>query len=142
MPEDKRIKARQRGDDTPVVLTRDSAGAKARSKRVRILLGDSVSVELSPYDLSRGRITYRFKEGPPDPADVTIEGNQPTIVIEDTLDELYSAVTECVTAVDQVHEQIEKNRPEIEALRKETRRLLSELEVTSRCRPSPTSSTL
>ncbi len=27
---------------------------------IRILLGDQVLVELSPYDLSRGRITYRF----------------------------------------------------------------------------------
>jgi translation initiation factor IF-1 len=28
---------------------------------IRILPGDRVTVELSPYDLSRGRITYRFK---------------------------------------------------------------------------------
>ena len=28
---------------------------------IRILPGDKVLVELSPYDLSRGRITYRFK---------------------------------------------------------------------------------
>ena len=28
---------------------------------IRILPGDKVTVELSPYDLSRGRITYRFK---------------------------------------------------------------------------------
>ncbi len=28
---------------------------------IRILLGDRVLVELSPYDLSRGRITYRFR---------------------------------------------------------------------------------
>jgi len=27
---------------------------------IRILLGDRVLVELSPYDLTRGRITYRF----------------------------------------------------------------------------------
>ncbi len=30
---------------------------------IRILLGDRVLVELSPYDLSRGRITYRFTAG-------------------------------------------------------------------------------
>jgi translation initiation factor IF-1 len=29
---------------------------------IRILLGDRVTVELSPYDLTRGRITYRFKK--------------------------------------------------------------------------------
>jgi translation initiation factor IF-1 len=28
---------------------------------IRILPGDRVKVELSPYDLSRGRITYRFR---------------------------------------------------------------------------------
>jgi translation initiation factor IF-1 len=32
-----------------------------RKNRIRILVGDRVSVEMSPYDLSRGRITYRFK---------------------------------------------------------------------------------
>jgi translation initiation factor IF-1 len=34
---------------------------KMRMHNIRILPGDRVSVELSPYDLSRGRITYRFK---------------------------------------------------------------------------------
>jgi translation initiation factor IF-1 len=34
---------------------------KMRKNRIRILVGDRVSVEMSPYDLSRGRITYRFK---------------------------------------------------------------------------------
>jgi len=28
---------------------------------IRILVGDRVTVEISPYDLSRGRITYRYK---------------------------------------------------------------------------------
>ncbi|HEU4313981.1 TPA: translation initiation factor IF-1, partial [Streptococcus pneumoniae] len=28
---------------------------------IRILAGDRVTVEMSPYDLTRGRITYRFK---------------------------------------------------------------------------------
>jgi translation initiation factor IF-1 len=32
-----------------------------RQNYIRILPGDRVKVELSPYDLSRGRITYRFK---------------------------------------------------------------------------------
>jgi translation initiation factor IF-1 len=35
---------------------------KMRKNYIRILLGDRVKVELSPYDLSRGRITYRFKK--------------------------------------------------------------------------------
>jgi len=34
---------------------------KMRKYYIRILLGDRVKVELSPYDLTRGRITYRFK---------------------------------------------------------------------------------
>ncbi|VEU82955.1 translation initiation factor IF-1 [Acholeplasma hippikon] len=34
---------------------------KIRINNIRILPGDKVTVELSPYDLSRGRITYRKK---------------------------------------------------------------------------------
>lgn len=34
---------------------------KIRMNYIRILAGDRVKVELSPYDLSRGRITYRYK---------------------------------------------------------------------------------
>ncbi len=34
---------------------------KMRLHYIRILPGDRVLVELSPYDLNRGRITYRFK---------------------------------------------------------------------------------
>jgi translation initiation factor IF-1 len=34
---------------------------KIRTHVIRILPGDRVLVELSPYDLGRGRITYRFK---------------------------------------------------------------------------------
>ncbi|MGX7349688.1 translation initiation factor IF-1 [Dolosicoccus paucivorans] len=34
---------------------------KIRMNYIRILPGDRVTVELSPYDLTRGRITYRFK---------------------------------------------------------------------------------
>lgn len=34
---------------------------KMRMHFIKILPGDKVTVELSPYDLSRGRITYRYK---------------------------------------------------------------------------------
>jgi len=34
---------------------------KMRMHYIRILQGDKVTVELSPYDLSKGRITYRYK---------------------------------------------------------------------------------
>ncbi|RMD50817.1 MAG: translation initiation factor IF-1 [Ignavibacteria bacterium] len=34
---------------------------KMRMHYIKILVGDKVSVELSPYDLNKGRITYRYK---------------------------------------------------------------------------------
>ena len=34
---------------------------RMRRNRIRILMGDRVDVEMSPYDLSKGRITYRHK---------------------------------------------------------------------------------
>ncbi len=34
---------------------------RMRRNRIRILMGDRVDIELSPYDLSKGRITYRHK---------------------------------------------------------------------------------
>lgn len=37
------------------------ASGKIRLHFIRVLPGDRVLVELSPYDLTRGRITYRFK---------------------------------------------------------------------------------
>lgn len=46
-----------------------SAG-KMRKNHIRILAGDKVSLELSPYDLTKGRITYRHIEnrGPGGPS--------------------------------------------------------------------------
>ena len=34
---------------------------KMRKFRIRVLAGDRVTVEMTPYDLSRGRITFRYK---------------------------------------------------------------------------------
>ncbi len=34
---------------------------KMRKNRIRVLQGDTVVVEMTPYDLSKGRINYRFK---------------------------------------------------------------------------------
>ena len=42
-----------------VILAHDSA--KIRMNYNRILPGDRVTVEISPYDLTRGRITFRYK---------------------------------------------------------------------------------
>jgi translation initiation factor IF-1 len=34
---------------------------RMRKNRIRVLTGDKVTVEMTPYDLSKGRITYRYK---------------------------------------------------------------------------------
>jgi translation initiation factor IF-1 len=34
---------------------------RMRKNRIRVLAGDKVTIEMTPYDLTRGRITYRFK---------------------------------------------------------------------------------
>jgi len=36
-------------------------GGRLRQNNIRILIGDSVDVEMSPYDLTRGRVVYRNK---------------------------------------------------------------------------------
>ena len=42
------------------VVTAHISG-KMRKNYIRILTGDQVTVEMTPYDLTKGRITYRFK---------------------------------------------------------------------------------
>lgn len=47
------------------------AAGKMSKFRIRVLVGDRVTVQMSPYDLSRGRITYRHKVAtgaPPPPS--------------------------------------------------------------------------
>ena len=46
-------------DDKHRVLAQ--IAGKLRKHRIRILTGDRVQLELSPYDLTRGRITYRYR---------------------------------------------------------------------------------
>lgn len=36
-------------------------GGRLRQNNIKVLMGDEVEIEMSPYDLSRGRITYRNK---------------------------------------------------------------------------------
>lgn len=38
------------------------SGGKMRKHRIRVLAGDKVSLEMSPYDLNKGRITFRHLE--------------------------------------------------------------------------------
>lgn len=40
-------------------------GGKMRKHHIRILAGDKVSLEMSPYDMSKGRITFRHIAGRP-----------------------------------------------------------------------------
>ena len=40
------------------------AGGKMRQRRIRIIAGDRVSLEMSPYDITRGRINYRHLDSP------------------------------------------------------------------------------
>lgn len=47
-------------DGTEHVVLAQVSG-KMRKNFIRILPGDRVSIEMSPYDLSRGRITFRYK---------------------------------------------------------------------------------
>ena len=42
---------------------------KMRKYYIRVLLGDRVTVEMSTYDLTRGRIVYRHKKGQPQPTE-------------------------------------------------------------------------
>jgi len=37
------------------------AAGKMKKNKIRVLMGDQVKVEISPYDLSKGRVTFRYK---------------------------------------------------------------------------------
>ncbi len=50
-------------ENGPTVLCHISG--KMRQNNIRILEGDKVTVEMTPYDLTKGRITYRKKEPAP-----------------------------------------------------------------------------
>lgn len=45
---------------------------KMRKNRIRVLLGDEVMVEMTPYDITKGRVIHRFKSnsGGPPPGDI------------------------------------------------------------------------
>ena len=38
------------------------SSGKMRKNRIRVLAGDKVTVEMTPYDLTKGRITFRWKQ--------------------------------------------------------------------------------
>ena len=58
---DRKFRVRLENDHTVLAY----AAGKMSKFRIRVLVGDRVTVELSPYDLDRGRITYRHKDSGP-----------------------------------------------------------------------------
>ena len=66
-------------DNGPSVLCHISG--KMRQNNIRILEGDRVTVEMTPYDLTKGRITFRKREGGPSgpgqPAPGAVPGQTP-----------------------------------------------------------------
>ena len=52
---------------------------KMRKNRIRVLTGDEVLVELTPYDLTKGRITYRFMPGRGGPTRLTPDAADPRL---------------------------------------------------------------
>ena len=46
-------------DNEHIIIAHTSG--KMRKNRIRVLAGDRVTVEMTPYDLTKGRITFRFK---------------------------------------------------------------------------------
>ena len=54
---DARFKVKLENDQTILAYV----SGKMRKFYIRVLEGDRVKVEMSPYDLSRGRVTYRYK---------------------------------------------------------------------------------
>ena len=52
-------------DNEHMVLAHTSG--KMRKNRIRVLAGDRVNVEMTPYDLTKGRITFRHKNDAPKP---------------------------------------------------------------------------
>ena len=50
---------------------------RMRKHRIRILAGDKVSIEMTPYDLSKGRITFRHKDERPPTAAAPVNRRPP-----------------------------------------------------------------
>ena len=46
-------------DNDHIILAHSSG--KMRKNKIRVLAGDRVNVEMTPYDLTKGRITFRYK---------------------------------------------------------------------------------
>jgi translation initiation factor IF-1 len=55
------FRVRLDGDRMILVYT----AGKMRKNRIRSMVGDRVTVEMTPYDLTRGRLIFRHRDGPP-----------------------------------------------------------------------------
>lgn len=55
-----RVRIKLPNDENGKVILAESSG-KMRKNRIRILVGDTVTVEMTPYNLDKGRITFRKK---------------------------------------------------------------------------------
>lgn len=55
------FRVRLDGDRIILVYT----AGKMRKHRIRSMVGDRVTVEMTPYDLTRGRLIFRHRDGPP-----------------------------------------------------------------------------
>ena len=55
------FRVRLEGDRIILVYT----AGKMRRHRIRSAVGDRVTVEMTPYDLTRGRLIFRHRDGPP-----------------------------------------------------------------------------
>ena len=53
---------------------------RMRKNRIRVLVGDWVTVEMTPYDLSKARVIHRFKGKPPAPGEVPAPEDEVTEV--------------------------------------------------------------
>jgi translation initiation factor IF-1 len=69
------LMARVRLDTGQEILATSSG--RLRRNRIRLLVGDRVTVEMSPYDLSKGRINYRHKDERAPATPVTRSGGPP-----------------------------------------------------------------
>ena len=51
-------------DNNSSMVIRCTLAGKIRMNNIRIMCGDRVSIEVSPYDVTKGRICYRYKTEP------------------------------------------------------------------------------
>jgi len=77
-------------DNGPEIIAH--IAGKMRKHFIRILPGDKVLVELSPYDLSRGRIVYRLKHSGASIAEVLAEGEQNEVIGKMRVSELLQSM--------------------------------------------------